>query len=177
VWVVLKTSVEPNSVLPAVRGVLAELDAEVPIASARPLREVWTASMERELFVLTLLTVFGLTALLLATVGVYGVTAQAARRRTQEIGIRMALGASGQNVVSLMVRQGIGVVVLGLAVGLVSALVTTRALASLLYGIEPTDPGTLAAVVALLGGVAVVACYVPARRATTVDPVRSLRAE
>ena len=133
--------------------------------------------MAREEFVLTLLGAFGVVALLLATVGVYGVTAQAARRRTQEIGIRMALGAGSAEVVGMMLRQGARVVGVGLVVGLAVALVSTRALSSLLYGVEPTDPGTLAAVVALLGGVALLACYVPARRATAVDPVSSLRAE
>lgn len=148
-----------------------------PIAQVQPLRDVWTRSMNQEQFVLTLLGVFGMAALLLAAVGVYGVTAQAARRRTREIGIRMALGARAPDVVGLMLRQGLAVIALGLVVGLGTALVATRALSTLLYGVEPTDPATLVSVVALLGGVALVACYVPARRATAVDPVTSLRAE
>jgi len=177
VWVVMRAGVEPSSLVPTFRDVLAELDTQVPMGEVRLLREVWSESMSRERFVLTLLTVFGITALLLANVGVYGVTAQAARGRTQEIGIRMALGASARAVVGLMLRQGLGVIAVGLAAGLAAALFATKALTSLLYGIEPTDPGTLAAVVALMGAVALLACYVPARRSTSIDPVDSLRAE
>lgn len=176
-WIVMKTSVDPLSVMPAVRETLAEMDRQIPIEEVRPLRDVWNASMNRERFILVLLTVFGVTALLLATVGVYGVTAQAARRRTQEIGIRIALGAGRPDVLRLMLRHTVAIVGVGLVVGLVASLLATRALTSFLYGIEPTDPGTLASVVALLGGVALVASYVPARRATAVDPVTSLRAE
>ncbi len=156
---------------------LTEMDPLIPIAQTRTLRGVWGESMAREQFVLTLLGIFGVVALLLATVGVYGVTAQAARRRTREIGIRMALGAGAPDVLRMMLRHGLVVVGLGLGAGLAASLVATRVLTSLLYGVEPTDPGTLAAVMALLGGVALVACYIPARRATTVDPVTSLRAE
>lgn len=176
-WIVMKTSVDPVSVVPAVREVLRELDPQIPLATVRPMRDFWRTSMDRERFILVLLSIFGATALLLATVGVYGVTAQAMRRRTQEIGIRMALGAAARDVVMLVLRQGAILVALGIGIGLVASLFATRALASLLYGVAPTDPTTLASVVALLGGVALVACYVPARRATAVDPVRSLSAE
>ena len=176
-WTVLRTDGEALSYLPMVREVLRDMDPLIPIARARVLREVWSESMAREAFVLTLLGVFGVVALLLAAVGVYGVTAQAARRRTQEIGIRMALGADAPEVLKMMLWQGLRVVIVGLVAGLAVALVATRALASLLYGVAPTDPGTLASVVALLAAVAFVACYVPARRATAVDPVSSLRSE
>jgi putative ABC transport system permease protein len=176
-WVVMRTSVDPMSVVPTFRSVLRELDPLIPIATVRPLREVWLTSMVRERFILTLLGVFGAVALALAAVGVYGVTAQAARRRTQEIGIRMALGAAAPEVLSMLLRQTLGVVGLGLAVGLVATLLTTRVLSTLLFGVAPTDPRTLAAVVLLLGAVALLACYLPALRATRVDPVRSLRAE
>jgi putative ABC transport system permease protein len=176
-WVVMKTGADPLSAMPAVRAALAELDPQIPIASVQPLRDVWSASMDREGFILTLLGVFGATALLLATVGVYGVSAQAARRRTQEIGIRMALGANAPDVVALVLGQGLRVIALGLVAGLLVASFATRALTSLLYGIEPTDPATLTSVVLLLGGVALVASYLPARRATALDPVRSLRAD
>jgi putative ABC transport system permease protein len=176
-WVVMRTSVEPMSVLPAVRSVLSELDALIPIAETRPLREVWRASMAREEFILTLLTIFGAVALLIAAVGVYAVTAQAARRRTREIGIRIALGAAAGDVVALMLRKSLVVVGVGLIAGLGMSLVGARALGSMLYGIEPTDPLTLGVVAALLGAIAGVACYVPARRATAVDAARSLRAD
>ena len=176
-WLVMKTSVEPLGVVPAVREALREMDPQIPIVDVRPLRDVWSASLTSQRFVLVLLGVFGAAALLLATVGIYGVTAQVARRRTQEIGVRMALGAGATQVLGLMLRQGLAVIGLGIAAGLGVALLATRALSSMLYGIEPTDPATLAAVVALLAGVALLACYVPARRATAVDPVMSLRAE
>ncbi len=176
-WFVMKTSVDPLSVVPAVRSALAEVDPLVPLAEIRRLREVWQGSMARQQFILTLLTVFGAVALALAAVGVYGVTAQAARARTQEIGIRMALGARGSKVVAMMLRQGLILVGVGLMLGLVASLLTTRALTTLLFSVHPADPATIVAVMLLLGGVASLACYLPARRATRVDPVASLRAE
>ncbi|HUP53429.1 MAG TPA: ABC transporter permease [Longimicrobiales bacterium] len=176
-WIVIRGSGEPVDLVPTVRAVLHEIDPLIPIARVRPLDAVRAESMARERLVLTLLGVFGVVALLLAAVGVYAVTARAARRRTQEIGIRLALGARGADVLGLMLRHGVGVVALGLVAGVLAALVATRALASLLYGVEPTDPVTLGAVVALLGGVAIAACYIPARRATAVDPLTSLRSE
>jgi predicted permease len=177
VWYVVRTSGSAEDALPAARSVLHEMDPLIAFSQVRPLRDVWRASMAQQEFVLTLLGVFGAMALLLAAVGVYGVTAQAARKRTQEIGIRLALGADGPAVLALMLREGLAVVVLGLLSGLVAALLATRAMSTLLSGVAPNDPATLGTVVALLGVVAVAACYIPARRATRVDPVRSLRAE
>ncbi|MDX1566536.1 MAG: ADOP family duplicated permease, partial [Longimicrobiales bacterium] len=176
-WVVVETSSPPLDVLSTVQAVIAELDPELPLAEARTLRDVWSASLESEEFVLTLLGVFGAVALLLATVGIYGVTAQAARQRTREIGVRMAMGARAEDVIGLMLREGVVVLALGVGVGLGLALVTTRALSSLVYGIEPTDPATLVAVTLLLGCVALVACWIPARRAAAADPMETLRAE
>lgn len=179
-WVVVRASGDPLDAVPTVRSVLTEMDPLIPIGEVRVMTEVWRASMAREQFLLVLLGVFGVVALMLAAVGVYGVTAQAARARTQEIGIRMALGAGGGSVVRLMLRQGLAVVAVGLGVGVGASLLTGRlvsSFSSFLYGVEANDPGTIAAVVALLGGVAAVALYVPARRATTVDPVTSLRVE
>ncbi|HUP22093.1 MAG TPA: ADOP family duplicated permease, partial [Thermoanaerobaculia bacterium] len=176
-WLVLKTSIEPMDAVAGVRDALRELDSEIPIVDVRPLRDVWSGSLSNERFVLVLLGTFGAAALLLATVGVYGVTAQVARRRTQEIGIRMALGAGSVDVLVLMLRHGLVVIGLGIAAGLALTLLAARALSSMLYGIGPTDPATLIAVVALLAGVALLACYLPARRATAVDPMTSLRTE
>jgi putative ABC transport system permease protein len=176
-WIVVRGDGDATGLVSTVRAVLADMDPLIPIARSRTLQEVRSASVEREEFVLTLLGIFGVVALLLASVGVYGVTAQAARRRTQEIGIRMALGAGAPDVLRMILGRGLVVIGVGLAVGLAGSLVAGRALSSLLYGIEPTDPTTLASVAALLGGIAIVACYIPARRATTVDPVSSLRAE
>lgn len=176
-WLVLRTSTDPVNAIPVVRSVLRDLDPLIPIARTQPMREVWRASMAREEFILTLLAVFGVLALLMATVGVYGVTAQAARRRTREIGIRMALGAGGRDVLGLMLRQSFTLVGAGLVAGLLVTLVATRALAGLLFGIAPNDPFTLLAVVGVLSLAAGIACYVPARRATALDPVRSLKEE
>ncbi len=176
-WFVIRTEADLDQALAVVKDVLREMDPLIPLGSARPLRQVWRASMAQQEFILTLLSAFGAMALLLAAVGVYGVTAQAARKRTQEIGIRMALGASSPDVVGLMLRQGLGVVALGLVGGLAVAIVASRAMSTFLYGVEPTDPATFVSVVALLGSVAAVACWIPARRATVVDPVTSLRAE
>jgi putative ABC transport system permease protein len=176
-WLVLQTTAEPMRMLPVVRGVLHEMDPLIPIAEARPLHDVWRASMEREEFILTLLSAFGIVALLLAAVGVYGVTAQVARRRTRELGIRIALGARDVDVLRLMLRQSMTIVALGLVVGLAVSFVATKALTTVLFGVPPNDPVTLGTVVAVLGSVAAVACYLPARRALKLDPVRSLKQE
>lgn len=180
-WVVVRGDTNDTGLFSAIGSVLAELDPMIPISASETLSGLVDESMAREAFLLKLLTIFGIVALLLASVGVYGVTAQAALRRTQEIGIRMALGAAAPDVLRMMLRHGIGVAVVGLAVGLVGALASTRLLTSvldpMLFGVKPTDPLTLGAVVVLLGSVAVLASYLPARRATAVDPVQSLRAE
>lgn len=176
-WFVVRGAGEADALFPVIRAALSEKDPMIPIARAVTLEDVWSRSMAREEFVLRLLTVFGLVALLLSAVGVYGVTAQAARRRTQEIGIRMALGAAAPDVLRMMLRQSVAVIGLGLGAGLLASFFVTRSLESLLFGVAPTDPSTIAAVVALLGGVAFAASWLPARRATTVDPVTSLRAE
>jgi predicted permease len=176
-WYVMRTSGDAASATGAVRGVLTELDPLIPLANARPLREVWRSSMARWEFLLTLLAVFAISALLLATVGVYGVTSQAARKRTHEIGIRIALGARAVEVLGMILRQGLFVVGVGLVVGVVLSLAATRAIAAFLYGVEPTDPVAIIGVVVLLGGVAAAACLIPARRAASVDPAASLRAD
>ena len=174
-WVVLRTRVEPMSALPLVKSALRELDPLIPLAQVRTFQDVWRDSMAREEFILTLLTAFGGVALLLAAVGVYGVAAQAARQRTREIGIRVALGAAGPQVVRLMLRRSLAMVGLGLGAGLVVSLIAARALGTVLYGVAPHDPATLVAVAMLLATAAGLACYLPARRATTRDPVRSLQ--
>jgi len=177
-WFVIRTTGDDvGGTVAVVRDVLHEMDPLIPLGSVRSLRDVWRASMAQQEFILTLMGAFGAMALLLAAVGVYGVTAQATRKRTQEIGIRMALGAAGADVLGMILRQGLAVVGLGLAFGLLGAVVATRAMTTVLYGVEPTDPATLASVTALLAGVAALACWLPARRATAVDPVTSLRSE
>jgi len=176
-WVVIRGSGEPLDLVPIVREALEEIDPLVPLGAVQELGGLREASVGREQLVLRLLTTFGATALLLSAVGVYAVTARAARLRTQEIGIRMALGAEASDVLHMMLRQGLVVIVIGLAVGVVGSLAAMRALTTLLYGVEPNDPATLGAVVALLGGVALLASYLPARRAAAADPLDSLKAE
>ncbi|MDX1394014.1 MAG: ABC transporter permease [Gemmatimonadota bacterium] len=176
-WAVVKTGGDASSAGGAVRAVLAEMDPLIPIEAMRPMQEVWRSSMARWEFLLTLLGVFAVSALLLAIVGVYGVTAQAARKRTHEIGIRVALGARTVEVLGLVLRQGLTFVGAGLVVGVGLSLVATRAISSFLYGVEPTDPLTIGLVVGLLAAVGLAACLVPARRAAAVDPASSLRSE
>ncbi|MEZ4423755.1 MAG: ABC transporter permease [Gemmatimonadota bacterium] len=175
--IVLRTEGDPLSVVPSVRSVLAELDPLIPLGEVRSLRQVWRTSIADEERVLTLLGIFAVVALLLATVGVYGVTAQAARARTHEIGVRMALGASPRDILRMMIGQGLTVVVVGMALGLGVALVAGRGLRSLLFEITPTDPLTIGGVSLLLLAAAFLACWLPARRSTRVDPRASLQAE
>jgi len=124
-----------------------------------------------------LLIIFAATALLLAAVGIYGVMSYAVTRRTHELGIRAALGASRREIVGLVLRQGMTLAAIGGAAGLAAAAVLTRLMAGLLYGVRPADPATLVAVTLLLGGIALLACYIPARRAAAVDPVVALGCE
>ncbi len=176
-WVVVRASGEADAAAETVRSVLAELDPLIPIARTRTMQDVWRASMAREELMLTLLGLFGGVALLLATVGVYGVTAQAAGRRQRELGIRVALGADRRSISGLVMRQGMAAVIAGLAVGLGLSLLASRALAAYLHGVAPNDAPTLAGVAALLAAVGMFACWLPALRATRLDPTDSLRAE
>jgi putative ABC transport system permease protein len=176
-WVVMRTSVPPQDVIPSVREALRAIDPLIPIALVRTLDEVRQGSMAREDSLLALLTAFGALALLLAAVGVYAVAAQSARQRTREIGIRIALGAKAADILGLVLKRGLIAVSIGLASGLAATLLASRALETLLYGVEASDPGTIGGVAVLLLLVGAVACWVPARWATRVDPVRSLKME
>ncbi|HSJ08319.1 MAG TPA: ADOP family duplicated permease, partial [Longimicrobiales bacterium] len=174
-WVVVRTAGSAIDAVPTIRAALREIDPLIPVAEARTLGDVRRESMAREQFILALLATFGGAALLLATVGVYAVAAQTARTRTREIGIRMALGAEGGSIVALMLRQAFVVIGLGLSAGVLASLLATRTLRTLLFGVEPTDPATLAAVFLLLAAVAGLAVWIPARRATRMDPTGVLR--
>jgi putative ABC transport system permease protein len=137
----------------------------------------YKGSMARASFALVMLGIAGAMALILGAVGLYGVIAYSVSRRTREIGIRVALGAERRHVLGLVLNEGMLVILAGLAIGLATSLILTRFLASLLFGVSPTDPLTFASVALLLAGVALVACYVPARRAMRVDPMLALRYE
>ena len=165
------------SVSQAVQNVLLTGDAPLPAMSVRTMEQWSLNSTARQNFALLLLAVFAAIALLLATLGIYGVISYGVTQRRREIGIRMALGADGANVMRLVVGQGLVLTLMGVASGLAGALALTRFLVGLLYSVRPTDPLTFIAVSLMLTGVAVLACYVPARRAAKVDPMATLRYE
>ncbi len=175
--VVMRTRGEPAAVMPGVREALKGLDPMIPATELRSMDDVMDAALARDRFLLVLVGLFGGAALLLAAVGVYGVAAQATRSRTREIGIRLALGAEPGDVRAMVLRQGMAPVAVGLIVGLAGALAGARVLRGLLYQVAPTDPATFLAVPLVLAAVALVAVWLPARRATRVDPVGSLREE
>jgi predicted permease len=173
---VMRTDAQPGAVFSAAREVLRGLDPNVP-PSFNTFRQVFSASLRTRRFNLTLVGVFAATALLLAVAGIYGVMAYSVARRTHEIGVRMALGASAPAVLRLVLGQGMLATAVGLTIGLAGSLALTRAMQSLLFGVNATDPVTFAGVALLLGSAALLACYLPARRATKVDPIVALRYE
>ncbi|HXM43520.1 MAG TPA: ABC transporter permease [Bryobacteraceae bacterium] len=173
----LRTGAEPLGLASAVRAQVAGPTQDQPIYAVRTMEQTVSGSLAQRRFAMLVLIVFAATAVLLAAVGIYGVMAYAVTRRTHELGIRVALGASRRETIGLVMRQGMRLAAIGLAGGLVAALALTRLMAGLLYGVRPADPATLAAVALLLGGIALLACYIPARRATAVDPVVALRCE
>lgn len=175
--VFVRTDGNPMALLPAVRRELKTLDPGLPLYGARAMDEVAAQATAGARFGAVILAIFAATALLLAVVGLYGVMAYSVAQRTREMGIRMALGADRSAVLRLVVRDGTLITVAGLAAGLAGTLVFARVLQATLYGVSATDPAFLAAVTAVLGAAALLASYLPARRATRVDPARSLRSE
>ena len=153
------------------------INPELPVFGARMLKDVVTASLSERRFSMEMVGLFALTALLLAGLGIYGVISYLVSERTHEIGIRLTLGAQSRNILRMVLRQGLGLAIAGAAVGLVCALIVSHLMAGLLYGVRPTDPLTFAGVALLLIGVALLACYIPARRAIRVDPLTALRHE
>ena len=176
--VLVRTSLDdPVAITPAVRRVLAQLDPSVPLGSAEPMSRIVAKSLARTSFTLLLLGVAAAMALALSAVGIYGVISYVVGQRRGEIGIRMALGAPVAQVKRLVVLQSVRLAALGVGLGLVAAVASTRVLASLLFEVSPTDPRVLALVAVALVGLAAAASYVPARRASRVDPAEALRAE
>ena len=175
--VVVKTSVPPASIADAARAQVAAVDANLPLSNVRTLDAVVAKSISQQRFYLTLLTAFAAVALLLAAIGIFGVLSYAVAQRTREIGIRMALGAQGRSVITLIVRQAMILVASGVALGTVAALFLSETMARMLFSIKPTDPATFVSVAAVLIAVALCASYIPARRATRVDPIVALKAE
>ncbi|HEY6357070.1 MAG TPA: FtsX-like permease family protein, partial [Vicinamibacterales bacterium] len=174
--VVMRTSADPSAVTAAARGVLKTVAPDVP-PRFRTFTQIYAASLGARQFNLTLVAVFAVTALILAVAGIYGVMAYTVTQRRREIGVRVALGATPGQVFRLILGHGLSTTTLGVALGLVAALGLTRTLETLLFEITPSDPLAFAAVIALLVGVATLACYLPARRATRADPMEALRQE
>jgi putative ABC transport system permease protein len=172
---VVKGRVDPAALAAPVRGVIRELDPNLAITHVRPMREMVRLSMARTSFTMLLLVIAAAVALLLGAVGIYGVISYVVGQRTREIGVRMALGARRDDISLMVLREGLGITLLGVAIGLAVALVLTRLMIALLYGVSPTDPGTFAAVPVLLAGVALFASWVPARRAAAVEPLEAIR--
>lgn len=167
----------PTRIVPAVRQIVRDLDAQLPLYYVAAMEDVVADSMARDRFLTLLLLAFAAVALVLALVGVYGVTAQAARQRLPEFGIRLAMGARAGDIVALTLRRGFFLVMLGLVLGMAAALVATRAMAGLLYGTTPHDPATFLIVASLLAATGIGASWLPARRTARLDPAATLRAE
>ena len=174
---VVKTAVEPRSLISVATKEVAAMDQDVPLFGVKTMEEYLSASVAAPRFSTTLLSIFAGVALVLTIVGLYGVMSYSVAQRTNEIGIRMALGAQARDVMLMIVKQGSVLILLGLGIGLVGAYALTRVISSLLFGVTAKDPFTFAAVAVLLAIVALLACYIPALRATKVDPMDALRCE
>jgi putative ABC transport system permease protein len=175
--VVIRTSLPPTSLRTTIDGLMREADASVPVVRLRDMNGVFTDSIRRPRLLAQLLGAFAGLALLLAAIGTYGVLSYMVTERRREIGIRMALGADQGNVLKDVLRHGLWLTTVGLVAGLIGAFALNRLIASLLFGVQPTDPMTLIAVVATITLVAAAACTVPAWRASRVDPIVVLRDE
>jgi len=176
-YAIRTTTSEPASMAPAVRNEIRSLDKSLPVYNVKTMDNVLAASVADRRTSMLLFSTFAIVAMLLSMIGIYGVTAYYVTQRTHEIGIRMALGAQLRDVLTLVLKRGVSLALIGLAVGLTGAFALTRLLASLLFGVKPVDLLTFAAVSVGVIAVAVIACYIPARRATKVDPLVALRYE
>jgi predicted permease len=172
---VVRTAGDPEAMIAPLRGEVQSLDSKMPVFDVKTMNEHMRLSLFPSRIAATILGGFGVLALILTAIGIYGVTSCTVAQRTREIGIRMALGADRAGVARMVVRQGMKLAAIGLAIGVVFALMLTRLMSGLLFGVSPSDPITFAIIPAILGGVALGACLVPARRATSVDPIVALR--
>jgi ABC-type antimicrobial peptide transport system permease subunit len=174
---IARTSGDPDALVAAMREKIRAVDEELPVYDVRTMNSVIAESVEQRRFAMLLITVFGSVALLLASVGLYAVMSNLVAQRTREIGIRVALGARGIDVLRLVVGQGALLTVIGIGLGLLGAFGLTRTIKSLLYGVSTTEPLVFIVIPVVLGVVALGASLVPARRATKVDPMEALRYE
>jgi predicted permease len=176
-YVVLRTAKDPMSLAGAARGEIQHLDPALPVSAVQPMAKAVYESVGQPRFIAFLVLIFAIVALTLAAIGIYGVLAYMVELRTREIGVRMALGAQAAQVLQMILSQGAWLVGSGLVLGVIGALALRRALASVLFGVAPTDPGIFAGVLVVLALVGLTACYLPAHRATRVDPLVALRRE
>jgi putative ABC transport system permease protein len=174
---IARTSSDPSALAPAIRNELSAMDKDQPLYNVRTMEQVMSESIARQRFSMLLIAIFAGVGLVLASVGIYGVMSYVVAQRTHEIGVRMALGASAQDVLKMVVRQGMILALIGTGLGLGAAFLLSRLITSLLFNVSATDPLTYALISSLLIGVALLACYIPARRATRVDPMTALRYE
>jgi predicted permease len=175
--VIVRATGNPASIAASARGVVRQLDPKLPVIQMRTMEEVADEVLAERRLPMTLMTVFAAIALVLAAVGLYGVMSYVVTARTREFGVRMALGAPRSAVTRLVMRQGLGTVLVGLTLGLAGAIAASQLLTGLLFGVKPLDPLTFGAVPAVLLAVAIAACWIPARRATRVDPLAALRTD
>ena len=173
----LRGQLDPGSIPAEVREQVQSVNPELPVYRAQTLADALTASLAERRFLMEMVASFAVTALLLAALGIYGVISYIVSERTRDIGIRLALGAQRENILEMVLRQGLGLAISGAAVGLVGALIGSHLMAGLLYGVRPTDPLTFVGVTLLLTVVALAACYIPARRAMRINPLVALRYE
>ena len=175
--VLTRTDVDPASLTSAVRGQISALNKDQAVFNVRTMEEIVSQNLAQRRFSMLLLTVFAIVALLLASIGIYGMMSYAVAQRTREIGLRMTLGAQRGNVLRLVIGQGMKLALFGVGLGLVASIALTRTMKNLLFGVSATDPLTFAGIASLLTLIALLACWVPARRATKVDPIIALRYE
>jgi len=173
----VRTTTEPTAIVPALRQTVWSIDSNQPIANVNTLEQIVSDSISQPRLNMTLMALFGALALILAAVGIYGLLSYTVTQRTREMGIRLALGAQVGDVLRLVLKQGMVLALVGQAIGLAGALALTRLIRALLFGVTPTDGTIFAAVVGVLTTIALLACYLPARRATKVDPLKALRYE
>jgi putative ABC transport system permease protein len=176
-YVIVQTTGNPLALAPAVRRELQALDPSAPVSDFRTMAEVLAASTGPRRFSTLLLSTFAAVAVLLAMIGIYGIMSWSVTQRTQEIGIRMAVGADRRGILALILGRGLKLSAIGLAIGLAATLALTRLLDTQLFEVSPQDPWVLTSVSVLMLLVTTAACYIPARRATKVDPIATLRAE
>jgi putative ABC transport system permease protein len=173
----VRSSLDEKSLISAVAKAIREVDSRLPLGEVRPMDKILADSISRQNFNMLLLSIFATSALLLATIGIYGVMSYSVQQQTKDIGVRMALGADKNTILAMILRQGLMPAFIGVAAGLVGALGLTRLMESLLYGVKSVDPTSFLGVAALLLIVALLAVLIPARRAVSLDPIAALRSD